>query len=324
MFTCTDAELQALLDPMQVVAAIRAAFVKGLERVSMPQRLQLETDTGTLLIMPCAIAGVDVCGVKMVSVSREARPEGRVKASYMLLDSSSSSTIAVFDADYLTDLRTAATTAIATSVLARPEAATLGIFGTGRQAASHLAMLSRLIRFRRILVSGTSPAKTSDFAQCMQARCGGDIEAADAEACAARSDVICTCTSATEPLFRGELVRPGTHLNLIGTFQPQAHEVDVALIRRARVFVDTYEAAFAEAGDILVPLHAGEIGREHVLGDLHELVTGTKVGRVSSEDITVFKSVGCALEDLVTAKLALRAIQRRVPEVTTGPVSAIS
>jgi|SRR5215469_1504645 len=317
MFSCTDAELEALLDPMQVLAAIRAAFADGLERVSMPQRLHIKTETGTLLIMPCAIAGDDVCGVKVVSVSSEARPEGRVRASYVLIDSRSSQTIAAFEANYLTDLRTAATTAIATEILARPDAATLGIFGTGRQAEAHLAMLSREGRFRRILVTGRSATKTSAFARSMQKRCECKIDSVDAETCAASSDVICACTSSVEPLFQGDLVRPGAHLNLVGTFQPNAREVDADLIRRARVFVDTYDAAFAEAGDILVPLHAGEIGREHVLGDLHELVTGSKLGRIGRDDITVFKSVGCALEDLVTAKLALRVIQSRTSGAAT-------
>ena len=316
MFSCTDAELESLLDPVQVLAAIRAAFANGLEKVSMPQRLHVKTKTGTLLIMPCSIAGDDVCGVKVVSVSSDARPEGRVRASYMLIDSKSSQTIGVFEANYLTDLRTAATTAIATDALARPDAATLGIFGTGRQAEAHLAMLSRKRSFRRILVTGTSPAKTAVFARRMRERWGCEVDLTDAESCVRNSDVICTCTSSVEPLFRGELVRPGTHLNLIGTFQAHACEVDSALIRRARVFVDTYEAAFAEAGDILVPLRAHEIGREHVLGDLHELVTGVKPGRISRDDITVFKSVGCALEDLVTAKLALAVIQTRKSAAT--------
>jgi len=324
MFTCTDAELEALLDPMQVVAAIRAAFVGGFEKVSMPQRLHLETETGTILIMPCAMADDGVCGLKIVSVSREARPEGRVRASYMLLDARTSRTIAVFEANYLTDLRTAATTAIATDILARPDAATLGVFGTGRQAEAHLAMLPRVRRFQRILVAGTNATKTEAFALRMRERFRREIEAADAETCARSSDVICTCTSSVEPLFRGELVRPGTHVNLIGTFQPCAREVDSALIRRARVFVDTYEAAFAEAGDILVPLHAGEIGRQHVLGDLHELLSDIKPGRGSRNDIKVFKSVGCALEDLVTAKLALRAVQSRTTKATAGSRSAPS
>ena len=243
MFTCTDAELEALLDPMQVMAAIRKAFAEGLEKVSMPQRLQMETDTGTLLIMPCAIAGDPLFGVKMASVSREARPGGRVSASYVLLDARTISTIAIFEANYLTDVRTAATTAIASDILAHPDAVTLGIFGTGRQAEAHLAMLPRVRRFKQVLVSGTNAAKTKSFAERMQQQCYCKITPVNAETCARSSDVICACTTSVEPLFRGELVRPGTHVNLIGAFQPHAREVDSVLIRRARVFVDTYGSA---------------------------------------------------------------------------------
>lgn len=123
-----------------------------------------------------------------------------------------------------------------------------------------------------------------------------------------QSDVVCSCTNSVEPLFDGRLIRPRTYLNLIGTFQPHAREVDSVSIRRSRLFVDTYDGALAEAGDILVPLRAGDIERDHIKGDLHELLSGAKAGRSRHDDITIFKSVGCALEDLITAKLAMQII----------------
>jgi ornithine cyclodeaminase len=309
MLICTDTELESLLDPRKVVAAIRAAFAQGFASVRMPSRVHLELDGGTtLLIMPCSIAGEAVCGIKIVTVSREAREGGRVKASYVLLDSHRGDTVAIFDANYLTDLRTAATTAVATDALAKPDASILGIFGTGRQAEAHVAVLPLVRRLQRILVCGTTPDKARGFADRMRALHGFDVAATDAAGCVANSDVICTCTTSVEPLFSGELIRAGTHLNIIGTFQPHAREVDSVAIQRSRVFVDTYAAAFAEAGDILMPMQSGEIGREHVQGDLHELATGKKPGRVSHNDITLFKSVGCALEDLVTAKLVMPSL----------------
>jgi len=309
MLTCTDAELEAILNPDEVIAAIRSAFADGFSKVQMPNRLHLEMDTGTQLMMPCAIAGESVWGIKIVTVLREAGPKGRVRATYLLLDDRSQ-IIATFEANYLTDLRTAATSAIATDLLARSDVAVLGIFGTGRQAAAHVAMLSRIRPFQRVLVAGSSLRKGDAFAGRMRERYRVDIVATDALTCASTSDVICTCTSSSEPLFPGDAVRAGTHLNLIGSFQPHVREVDSVLIRRSRVFVDLRQAGFAEAGEILIPIEAGEINREHVVGDLHELVIGSKPGRKSREDITVFKSVGCALEDLVTARLAMRALQR--------------
>ncbi len=122
------------------------------------------------------------------------------------------------------------------------------------------------------------------------------------------SDVLCTCTTANEPLFDGRLLRPGTHLNLVGTFQDRTREVDDETVKRARVVVDTYEGAMAEAGDLLIPLRNGVIARDHILADLHELASGRKTGRTAPDDITLFKSVGCALEDLVTAMLAYKKL----------------
>ena len=228
-----------------------------------------------------------------------------------MIDIRSGQTIAVLAANYLTDLRTAATSAIATDLLARREATTLGVFGTGRQSQAHIRVLSRCRRLQHILVCGSSPEKGNAFAAGMRTQYGIEITPTDAATCASTSDVICTCTNSAVPLFPGELVRPGTHLNLIGTFQPQAREVDSLLIRRSRIFVDTYEGALAEAGDILVPLNAGEIQQDHIQGDLHELLSQTKVGRTSENDITIFKSVGCALEDLVTAKLVMQTAKNR-------------
>jgi len=115
--------------------------------------------------------------------------------------------------------------------------------------------------------------------------------------------VICTCTSSGVPIFDGKLVREGTHLNLIGAFQPECREVDDALMVRSRIVVDSYEAALSEAGDLLIPLGRGIFTPDHIIADLHEIVSGKVVGRKDSRDITVFKSVGFALEDLVVAAL---------------------
>ena len=141
MLTCTDAQIESLLDPSEVIAAIRSAFAQGFAKVRMPRRAQIGLDKSTLLIMPCGIVGESEYGLKIVTVSQQARPEGRVKASYILLDSDSGETIAVLDANHLTDLRTAATSAVATDLLTRPDVSDLGIFGTGRQAAAHIAVL---------------------------------------------------------------------------------------------------------------------------------------------------------------------------------------
>jgi ornithine cyclodeaminase/alanine dehydrogenase-like protein (mu-crystallin family) len=121
--------------------------------------------------------------------------------------------------------------------------------------------------------------------------------------------VICTCTNAGEPLFDGGWLRAGAHLNLVGAFQPETREVDDTTVKRARVVVDTYDGALEEAGDLLIPIHKGVIERSHVVADLHEIASGKKPGRACPDEVTLFKSVGCALEDLVTAQLIYRQVE---------------
>jgi ornithine cyclodeaminase len=311
MLSWTDADIESLLDADAVIAAIRDGFQRNYESVRMPQRLRLDVGSAIILLMPCAVAGEEICGMKIVSISRDRRPEGKVSATYIVIDTASGQTIAEMAANHLTDVRTAATSAIATDLLAHRNASTLGVFGTGRQAQAHIRMFSRRRRFQRILVCGSNREKTNAFAIQMRTQRGIEITPTDATTCASASDVICTCTTSAEPLFPGDLVRSGTHLNLIGAFQPHTREVDSVLIARSRIFVDTYEGCLAEAGDILVPLNGGEIQQDHIRGDLHELVSGMKPGRASDRDITIFKSVGCALEDLVTARLVMQSRQNR-------------
>ena len=152
--------------------------------------------------------------------------------------------------------------------------------------------------------------QSNQFAKQITAKLKVKVEPAEARACVEQSDVICTCTTAREPLFDGGWVRPGTHLNLVGAFQPEAREVDDRTVERARVVVDTYDGALAEAGDLLLPMRRGVISREHLAADLYEIVSGKKPGRTSAEEITLFKSLGCALEDLVAASLVAEALGR--------------
>ncbi len=288
------------MNAAEVIRAVREAFARDFHStLKMPVRTQLEMGSSLLLLMPCHDSALHAAGIKIVTVN----PQSGVNATYALLDPGSGKTLAVMEANTLTDLRTAATSAVATDLLARPDAQTLGIFGAGRQAKAHFAVFPQVRRFRRFLVCGSGRSDLSEFCRSMKQEHGVEVEPVAAETCARESDVLCTCTTAQEPLFDGHLLRPGTHLNLVGAFQPHTREVDDETVRRARVVVDTYEGALAEAGDLLIPLKNGVISRGHIVADLHEIASRKKRGRNSGEDITLFKSVGCALEDLVTARL---------------------
>jgi alanine dehydrogenase len=303
MITLTEDDIRRL-DPARVIAAIENAFRDRYPATVMPTRTQMNLPEGVFLIMPCYDRAGHALGMKLVAVQHNpARPEGRIQATYMLFDPETAKPKLLLAANYLTDLRTAAASAVATKFLAREDSKTLGIFGTGRQARAHIRVLPLVRRFQQLLVCGKDATQSREFAREMSAELRQRVEPADAQTCAAQSDVICTCTTSQTPLFDGRLLRPGAHLNVVGAFQPHTREVDSTTIQRARVVVDTYDGALAEAGELLIPLREGLIGRDHIAADLHELVSGNKRGRSNPADITLFKSVGCALEDLVTAEL---------------------
>jgi ornithine cyclodeaminase len=319
----TEADVRRRLDPAQLCTAIESAFRDRYPSISLPPRTHAELAHGIFLAMSCYDGASGSLGMKLVLVRDQSQtiaaphgPDGtnptlnggRVQATYLLLDPETAQPQLTIAANYLTDLRTAATSAVATKFLARAEASTLGIFGTGRLARSHLSVLPLVCNFQRVLVCGSNPSRSAEFVRQVSAEMPLlAITAADALTCAAESDVICTCTSYSAPLFRGRDLRAGTHLNLVGAFRPQDREVDTVTIQRARVVVETCSTALLEVGDLLIPLQEGAITRDHVVADLHELVSGSKQGRRGPEEITVFKSVGCALEDLVAAELLLAA-----------------
>jgi ornithine cyclodeaminase/alanine dehydrogenase-like protein (mu-crystallin family) len=313
MLFVTEEQFRSLVKVDPVIQVIHAAFARGLSTVRMPVRSSLQLGGAVLLIMPCYDSALQAAGVKLVSVGRHG-----VHATYELLDAASGKAVSRMEADYLTDLRTAATSAVATDLLARKDSTTLGIFGSGRQAAIHFAVLPRVRQFKRFLVCGSGRSDLSDFCAKMKAEQGIEVERVTAETCARESNVICTCTTAIEPLFDGRWLMPGTHLNLVGAFQPHTREVDDETMRRARVVVDTYEGALAEAGDLLIPIANGTMGREHIVADLHEIASGKKAVRTGEDQITLFKSLGCAIEDLVTALSAFTAeMHARVAELKT-------
>ncbi len=229
--------------------------------------------------------------------------QGWVQATYRLLDARTAQPGLVVAANYLTDLRTAATSAVATKFLAREGARVLGVFGTGRQARAHIKVLPLVRRFGQVLVCGREAGVSRAFAQEMSAEMNLPIEAAEARTCAAESDVICACTTSPTPLFEGSVLRSGVHLNLVGAFQPHTREVDSTTVQRSRVFVETYDGVLAESGDLLIPIQEGSVNPEHIAGDLHQLISGKRRGRIDDGTITLFKSVGYALEDLATAEL---------------------
>ena len=272
MHVLTEADVHRLLDPRSLIPAIEEAFRSRYPSTLMPTRTQMKVGDGVFLIMPCYDRIGHGLGMKMVKFNESPTvAEERVQATYILLEVESGCAKLVIPANYLTDARTAATSAVATKFLAREDAKVLGVFGTGREARAHLQILRHVRPFERALVTGRDPGRTHEFAQQMEHELGMKVESVYSRTCAAESDVLCTCTTSKTPLFDGNMVRKGTHINAVGAFQPTTRELDDVCVRRSRIVVDTYDGALAEAGDLLIPLKTGVIRPEHITSDLQEL-----------------------------------------------------
>lgn len=258
----------------------------------------------TLLLMPAWQPGHYI-GVKLVSVfpDNHLRSLPAIHGSYLLSSGRTGELLAVIDGGELTARRTAAASALAARHLAREDASRLLVVGTGRLSVNLIEAHSRVRPIRAVSVWGRDRKKAERAADEARAL-GFAVEVAvDLESAARQADIISCATLSRAPLIRGEWLKPGSHLDLIGAFTKDMRESDDEAVRRARVFVDTRAGAFAEAGDILQPIASGAIAKDHVQGELAELVKGHG-GRRSAEDITLFKSVGAALEDLAGAILA--------------------
>lgn len=294
-----------ILDAKQTVAALpferliptlRDAFIAG---ATVPLRHRHEMSDAFLLLMPAWRAG-GLFGVKVVSVfpGNGARGLPAVSASYLLCDGETGQHLALIDGSEITRRRTAAASALAGSYLAREDARSLLIVGSGH-VAGLMADAYRAVRpIERVMVWNIRPAGAERLAARIGAEAVTDLAAAVAQA-----DIVSCATLAREPLVLGEWLRPGTHLDLIGGFTPAMREADDEAARRSRVYIDT-DAALAESGDIIDPIAHGALRREDIAGSLFTLCRGETPGRRGATEITLFKSVGSALEDLAAAGLA--------------------
>lgn len=266
---------------------------------SAPLRGHVQTGAGTLVTMPAA--GVQGVGVKVVTVTPSNPGRGRslIQGLYVLFAPQTQEPEAAIDGAGLTAIRTAAVSGLATRHLARPDAAHLVMFGAGTQARSHLDAMRAVRPVERVTVVSRTQARAEELAGA--AREMGLEATTGAAEDVAEADLVCTCTTSSTPVFDGARLPDGAHVNAVGAYTPDTREVDDETIRRGRVVVETREVALAEAGDLLIPIRAGVVGADHVVADLAEVVGGAQVRR-GPGDVTVFKSVGVAFEDLVVAR----------------------
>ncbi len=302
------AAVHAALPYPRLIAGLRAAFAAGAEvpvrhhhNIARPGQ-----DAGVLLLMPAWQPG-EVTGVKLVHIcaGNERRGLPSVQGLYVLFDGPTGTPLAMMDGTALTLRRTAATSAMAAGWLARADARRLLVIGAGA-LGPHLARAHSAARpIEAIRIWNRTADRAVAVAEALQAE-GLPAEATvDLDAALGWADIVSCGTMSREPLVRGGLLRPGTHVDLVGAFTATMRESDDAAMRRARVFVDARDAALAEAGDILLAIAAGAFAAADIQADLFELARGTAAGRRSDDEITLFKSVGNALEDLAAARLVV-------------------
>jgi len=291
---------------IEAVAAAFAAYSDG--QTVTPLRVGVEPPgvDGVLLAMPSAIVQPEALGAKIVSVFRRnpARGLPTVTSIYALSDYQTGAPLALMDGGYLTAIRTAAGSAVATRALARADAQTLGVFGTGVQARFHVETIRRVRALSEVRVSGTSTDKSAAFARWVTETAGLPARAASPRETSA-ADIVAACTTSPSPVVIADAVRDGTHVNAVGAFTPTTRELPSALINRARVYVDTRAGALSEAGDLIVAQAEGDFSE--LAGEVGEVLLGAVYGRTSEQEVTVYKSVGAAFLDAATARLAFEA-----------------
>ena len=303
----TAEEVHAALDYPKLIAALRDAFQAGGEKMPVRQAYEVGMPgmPAHLLTMPAWRRG-NAIGVKLVTVvpGNAARNLGAVSSLFVLFDGVTGVPRAIIDGEAMTNRRTAAASALAASYLAREEASTLLMVGNGHLVPHLIAAHATVRPISRVLIWGRNVAKAEALAATLR-QPGLDVQAvASIDEGLQHADIVSSATTSTTPLILGASVRPGTHVDLVGAFNAGMRESDDALIARSTVYVDTMEGALREAGDLLFPIKSGAFVAERIVGDLFGLTQGLVPVRQDAAQITVFKSVGAALEDLVAAELA--------------------
>ena len=309
-------DVRQALPMHKAIEAVKAAFAQlstGQADVPLRVTLQVARHNGITLFMPAYLPTDDRMAVKIVSVFNDNPAKGLplIHALVVVVDATTGAPVAVMDGTYLTALRTGAASGAATDLLARQDARTAAIFGAGVQGRTQLEATSAVRPIREAWVYDVMSEQATAFAAEMSQRLSLPVRVAGTPAEAARqADVICTATTSSRPVFDDTSVRPGTHINAVGAYTPEMQEIPVETVLRAKVVIDHREASLAEAGDLLIPLRQGRMSEDHIYAELGEIAAGLKPGRVSPEEITLFKSVGVAVQDAAAAGAALEAARR--------------
>ena len=319
MRALSEKQVQSLIDIDELIAALERAHIQySTGKADMPVRLvvPLPQIQGRITSMPGYLNEDNALGMKVVTYFQNNPQQNlpAILATILLFSAESGKLIAAMDGGYITAIRTACASALATKALANPETPTLGILGAGVQARAHIQALARVRKLRTIKIYSPSVNSAARIKQSMEEEIAIPINIAKSGEEVVRSaDLLVTVTTAKEPIVKSEWLKSGTHINAVGSHRPDLREIDGATLARAKVVVDSKEAIMAECGDILLALKENSITEANIHGEIGEILAGTKPGRTSADEITLYKSVGIAIQDVATAQLVYRkALEQNV------------
>jgi ornithine cyclodeaminase/alanine dehydrogenase len=310
-------DVKSVLTMRDCMAAVEEAFRQlSLGNVVQPTRPTIRVPAHRALInaMPAYIGGVEALGLKWVGGYLGNPDIGLpvIQALIILNDGTNMTALSVMNGTYITAVRTGAASGVATRILARPDASTAGIIGAGVQAKTQLEAVAAVRPIREARVFDVIPEAADSYAAEMSEKLGIRVTRADtAEAAVRDMDVVCAASTSKTPVVLGAWLKPGAHINGVGSHSVDARELDTEAIVRSKVVVDTTDAALAEAGDLITPIQEGAITADHIHAELGDIITGTKPGRTSDQEITLFKSQGIAIQDVATAQLVYQKAKER-------------
>lgn len=317
MIVLSQRDLAQLLPMATAIEVVARAMVEvSAGRATLPLRSIMPLEGQNRMgLMPGAMTDPPAFGMKLISLFPDNPDAGYSshEGAMLLFEALHGTVLGIMNAGLLTAIRTAAASGVATRALARSDAAVLAIIGAGEQARHHLDAMMAVADIRRLRIVGRRQEKARAFADEAR-RHYRELDVSvftDIREAVADADVVCTTTNAVEPVLKGEWIAPGTHLNVVGSSVPSMREIDEALVARAALFVDYRNSTFAQAGEVIAALEAGVIGKGHVRAEIGEVLAGTSAGRSGPQDITLYRSLGIAAQDIACAHHCIDEARRR-------------
>jgi alanine dehydrogenase len=319
MLLLSEKDIQSLLDLQELIAALEQAHIQySTGKAVMPVRLvvPLAQIQGRITSMPGFLNQDRALGMKVVTYFQRNPDQGlpAILATILLFSAETGKLIAIMDGGYITAIRTACASAMATKALANPKTPVCGILGAGVQARAHIQALCRVRKFNAIKIYSPSGNSSETLKKALEGEVGVPIEKAkSAEETVRGADLLVTVTTAKEPVLRAEWLKAGVHINAVGSHRPDAREIDAATLARSKLVVDSRDAIMAECGDILLAIKEKSLSEKNIHAEIGEILAGVKPGRSNADELTLYKSVGIAIQDVATANLVYhKALDRKV------------